>query len=52
MEKILILKGNLVADATDADLETMTKRILSLEKNYVTFAFSRNRSKLFGLVKI
>lgn len=32
MGKILILKGNLVADATDANLEKETKRILSLEK--------------------
>lgn len=39
MGKILILKGNLVADATDANLETETKRILSLEKKLCDFCF-------------
>ena len=32
MARILSLRGNLVADATDANLEAETKRILSLEK--------------------
>lgn len=37
--KILILKGNLVADAIDANLETGTKRILRLGKKLCNFCF-------------
>lgn len=37
--KVLILKGNLVADAIDANLETGTKRILRLGKKLCNFCF-------------
>lgn len=37
--EVLILKGNLVADAIDANLETGTKRILSLGEKLCNFCF-------------